>query len=125
MAVKNSQKALLKQLKKQVRLLARREEQAKNSLRVALQKIRKLGKTYKSKLAAKARTIKSKVASAQASTYAKAALDVERHIASGVEAKSRAIKSALAKVERKHAAKLTRSLEKKAKKAGRVSSTKH
>ncbi len=117
MAVKN-QKALIKKLKKQVRILKRKEEQSRNKLRAALKKAKKVGKTYKSKLARKMRMMKGKLAEAQAAGYAKVATDVERQMLKGIEAKAKVLKSAISKAEKKHIAKLRKSIAMKGKKVG-------
>lgn len=119
MAAMKNQKALLKKLKKQVRTLQRREAQSRNKLKTALKKIRKLGRSYKSKFVAKVRAMKGKISEAQASTYAKVAADVERQLKKGIEAKGKSIRSALAKFEKKYISKMTKGLAKKGKKAGK------
>lgn len=78
MAVKKSDTIMLKKLKKQVRMLEKKEEAAKNKLHAALAKLRKLNKTYKDKLNRKVRMMKDKIAKAQSSTYAMAAAHLER-----------------------------------------------
>ena len=123
MAVKTNHMALLQKLKKQVRVLQHKEALAKNRLRKALKKIHKLGKSYKSRLASSVRAMKGRIADAQASTYARAAVDFERQLAKGIVSKGRAVKSALASIEKKHAAKLMKSLAKKGKKAGKAASS--
>lgn len=120
MAVKKNDKTLLKKLKKQVKLLQSKERQAENKLKSALKKLRKLGRAYKTKLATKARQMKGKIAETQAATYAKAALHMERQLLKGIDAKSKALESAISKIEKKHAAKLRKTLEKKSKRAGKV-----
>jgi hypothetical protein len=120
MAVKKNSKTVLKKLKKQVRVLEKKEEQAKNQLRTALKKIRKLGRVYRSKLAVKARQMKGKIAEAQATTYVKAAVHLERQLLKGIDAKSKALESAITKLEKKHVAKLKKNLAKKGKKAGKT-----
>lgn len=124
MAVKRNQKALLKKLKKQVRLLQRKEEQGRNKLRTALKKIRKLGRSYKTKISKKLRTMKNKIVEAQAETYYKVAADIEREMLKGIEAKSKALKSSIHRLEKKHIARLTHSIAKKGKKLGKGKSYK-
>jgi hypothetical protein len=120
MAVKKNHQVILKKLKKQVRALQKKEEQATNKLRSALKKMRTLGHAYHTKLAAKARQMKGKIAEAQASTYAKAAVHLERQLLKGIDAKSKALESAITKIEKKHTAKLKKSLTKKGKKSGKA-----
>ncbi len=115
MAVKKSYKAMIKRLKKQVRMLQKKEEKAKNKLKTALKKMRTLSRSYKSKLTKKIRQMKGKMADVQATTYAKAAVHFERQLLKGIDAKSRALESALTKIEKKHVAKLKKSLAKKGK----------
>lgn len=126
MAVKQNHTLMLKKLKKQVRELQKKEETAKKKLKIALAKIRKLSKSYKSKLNSKIRMVKGKMAEAEASTYAKTAVHLERQILKGIESKGKAIASALSKIEKKYAAKLSKSLSKKGKvkKARKVSAAK-
>ena len=118
MAVKKNHKALLKQLKKQVRVLQKKEKQSRNQLRAALKKMRKLGRVYKSKLASKMRIMQSKIADAQASTYARVAADIERQMLKNIESKARSLRMAIDRVEKKHINKLAKSIAKKSKKAG-------
>lgn len=124
MAVKRNQKALLKKLKKQVRLLQRKEEQGRNKLRTALKKMRKLGRSYKTKISKKLRTMKNKIVEAQAETYYKVATDIEREMLKGIDAKSKALKSSIHRLEKKHIAKLTKSIAKKGKKLGKGKASK-
>jgi hypothetical protein len=116
MVDKRSQKASLKKLKKQVRVLQRKEEQSRNKLRAALMKARKLSRIYKIKLKGKMRVMKSKLAELQSSTYGKLAADLERQLLKGIEKKTRSLAQALSKIEKKHAAKLTKGISKKSKK---------
>lgn len=116
MAEKKNQKALLKKLKKQIRMLQRKEEQSRNKLKAALMKARKLSRAYKIKLRGKMRVMKSKIAEAQSSTYGKLAADLERQLIKGIERKAKSLASALSKIEKKHAAKLAKGLSKKGKK---------
>lgn len=120
MAVKKNDKLLLKRLKKQVRTLQRKEEQTRNKLRVALKKIRKLGRQYKSKLSSKMRAMKGKIAEVQSTTYIKVAADLERKLLKGIEAKSKALKLAIAKIEKKHLTKLTKGVVKKGRRVRKV-----
>lgn len=120
MAVKRVDRTILKKLKKQVRALQRKEQQARTKLKSALNKMRKLARGYQVKLAAKARQMKGKIAEAQATTYAKAALHMERQLIKGIDAKSKALESAITKLEKKHVAKLKKNLAKKGKKAGKT-----
>ena len=118
MAVKNHN-ALLKKLKKQVRDLQKKEEISRNKLRAALDKVRKLGRAYKRKLASKMHVMKSRIAKSHATAYAKIAADIERQMLKSIEAKSRAIALAVAKLEKKHVTRLTRRVVKKGKVKGK------
>jgi hypothetical protein len=120
MAVKRVDRTILKKLKKQVRALQRKEQQARTKLKSALNKMRKLARGYQVKLAAKARQMKGKIAEAQATTYAKAALHMERQLIKGIDAKSKALESAITRIEKKHATKIKKSLGKKSKMAGKA-----
>jgi hypothetical protein len=119
MAVKKNHNPLLKKLKKQVRVLQRKELQGRNKLRAALKKMRKLGKIYRGKLAGKVRSMKDKMAEMQASPYAKAAAEIERQMVKGIEAKGKSLRSALSRLEKKHIAKVIKSIDKKKRKAGK------
>lgn len=110
MVVMNKDTALLVKLKKQVNILKRREERGRYKLRLTLERMRELGKAYKSKLSKKMRIMKNKISASQANTYTKVAADLERKLMRGIEAKKRAFALALAKIERKHASKLTKSV---------------
>ena len=124
MAVKKNQKTLLTKLKKQVRLLQRKEEQSRNKLKAALAKARKLGRNYKTKLKGKMRAMKGKIAEAQSSAYGKLAANLEREILKGIERKAKSLASVLSKIEKKQAAKLTKGLTKKGKKPRKANSAK-
>jgi hypothetical protein len=117
MAVKNKNSSLLKKLTQQVRVLQKKEEQTRNKLRATLKKMHKLGNAYKAKLAKKMQVMQSKIVHAQSSTYIKMAANIERQMLKAVETKCRALAAAAAaKIEKKHAAKLTKSFAKKSKK---------
>lgn len=115
MAAKKNHKLMIKKLKKQVNLLQRKEEQSRNKLRAALKKLKKLGRSYKTKMAVKMRAMKGKLSSAKGSAYAKVAADIERKLIKGIESKSKAIASAISKIEKKHTSKFTKGVAKKAK----------
>jgi AAA15 family ATPase/GTPase len=115
MAVKQNHTLMLQKLKKQVRELQKKEETAKKKLKIALAKIRKLSKSYKIKLDSKIRMVKGKMAEAEASSYAKTAIHLERQILKGIETKGKAIALALNKIEKKYAAKLSKSISRKGK----------
>ncbi|VVC76303.1 hypothetical protein AQUSIP_16120 [Aquicella siphonis] len=123
MAVASDHHLILKKLKKKIRLLERKEELARIRLRQALARIRKLSRSYKSKLASKSRRMKAKVAEVQASTYVKSAQEMERHMLQGIETKGRALASALIKIEKKYATRLKKSLARKGKRNGKSKST--
>jgi hypothetical protein len=108
-------KRILLQLKKQVRLLRRKEEKSRQQLQLALKKMHKLGKSYKSKLAGKMRILKDKLATVQSTSYAKAVADLERKLLKSLETKARALAQAVQRVEQKHAVKLSKNLMQKAK----------
>lgn len=119
MATQHNHKAMLRKLKNRVRMLQRKEEQAKNKLRAALKKMHKIGRSYKSKLSSKMRKMKGKIAQVQASTYAKAAANLERQMLNSIGTKAKALVAAATKIEKKHAVKLTKSIAKKGKKAAK------
>lgn len=112
-AVKD-QRLMLKKLKAQVVLLQRKEHASHHKLRAALRKMHKLGKVYKSKLARKLKNMKGKIAEAEAKVYVRVADDVERQMHKKVEAKERALGSVVAKFDKKFAAKLAKSIKKRA-----------
>jgi len=114
MAAKDDHKLLLRKLKKQVRALQKKEEAAKNQLRVALLKIRKLSRAYKVRLAARLRASKARITEAK-SSYAKAAEEIERQLVKGIETRGKALASAISKIERKYATRLKRKMSKKSK----------
>ncbi len=116
MAGEKNYRAMVKKLKKQVKKLQREKERNKNKLKATLKKARKLGRSYKSKLTGKVRQMKSKIAETQSTTYGKVAANIERQILKGVEAKAKALVSVMKGIEKKHAAKLKKSVAKKGKK---------
>lgn len=107
MAVKkNNQKMLVKKLKKQVKKLQSRETKARNKLRTVLKKLRKQGTSFKRKLTIKARELQAQLADAQASAYAKLAVDLERQLIKSIRSKGKALAVVVAKLEKKHLSKL-------------------
>ena len=63
--------------------------------------------------------MKRKMAEAQATAYARAAIHLERQMISGIEKKGKALALALNKIEKKYAASITKSMAKKGKKTGK------
>jgi hypothetical protein len=116
MVVTQKQKVMLQKLKKQVKLLQKKEEQSRDKLDAAIKKVKKLGKVYKTKLSKKVRSMQSKIAMAQAKVYIKVAADIERELLKGIEKKAKAVASAAARIEKLHAAKLAKVLSSKGKK---------
>src|SRR5580700_3112923 len=102
MAMRKNHKALIKKLKKQVRMLQRKSNQNRNKLQTVLKKLRKQARGYKSKLARKVRMMKAKMVAVQSSTYAKAASSLEKQMMKSLDRKSKAFASALAKIDKKH-----------------------
>jgi len=64
-------------MKKQLSASRRKEKTAKNKLRVALSKVKKLVRTNKSKLAKKAKEAKAKIAHAEAALYLRIAESIK------------------------------------------------
>ena len=116
MVVKANDKILLKNLKKQVRLLQRKEQQGRNKLQAAFKEIRKLGNGYKVKLATKAKVMKSKIAETQNLSYAKAAADIKRQLVKNIESKAKALRAAVTRLEKKSISTISKNLAKKSKK---------
>ena len=116
MAAKKNDKSLLKKLKKQVRVLGKKEERSRNQLKAAIKKMRTIAKQTRSKLMGKARFVKAKLAEIKGSTYAKVAVDLERQLLSGVEGKAKALAAALTRMEKKRIAKLAKGIAKKGRK---------
>ncbi len=116
MAVKKNHQALLRKLAKKVKLLQRKAGKSRNQLRLALKKAQKLGRSYKSKLASKARVMKAKVEQARVDAYAEAASHLERQLLKGVKKKAKALVSAASRIEKKYASKLAKTVAKKSKK---------
>ena len=112
---------LVRQLKKQVTALQKREEKARRELMAALHKVRAIGSTYKRKLAVKAKIAKNKMVAAQAATYKRAAADIGKHLERKVAAKKKALTSAIVSVEKRFVDKLTKAIHSQAKKAVRRS----
>jgi hypothetical protein len=116
MVVTQKQKAMLQKLKNQVKKLQIKEEQSRNKLSVAIKKVKKLGRVYKTQLSKKVRSTQSKIALAQAKVYIKVAADIERELLKGIEKKAKAVADAAARIEKRHAAKLAKVLSSKGKK---------
>jgi hypothetical protein len=113
MVVKRNDRSLIKKLTRQVRLFARKEEKTRRQLSTAVRKIKKLGRNFKSKLANKMRTMKTKVAAAKNLAYVKAAANLERKMLKNIQAKTKALASAISKIEKKQVSKLTKGAAKK------------
>ena len=114
MAVTNHH-ALIKKLKKQVALLQKKEEQGRKQLHVAIKKMEKHGKLYKTKLAKQMRLMQAKIAKSKSTAYAKAVSDLEVKMLRGVASKAKALANAAKRIEKKHFAKLARAIAKKSK----------
>ncbi len=112
-------KTLIRRLKKQVRALHRKEKAASHQLQKTFRKIKALGKVYERKAAAHLRKMKAKVASAQAGAYLKSAREVEKHVKQKVHAKQKALGRVLSRFEKHFGAKLSKTLQQKAKRVGK------
>ena len=108
MVIKENHRALLKQLKAQVKLLLRKEEQAKNELRAAIKKMRSMAKGYQREFTSNLRILQNKLAEAHAQGYAKAAIEIERQLLKAVERKAQAVAKVAAQMEKATAAKLAK-----------------
>jgi len=117
--VKN-QKALLKKLKRQIRLSQSKANRSRNQLRATVKKMRKMASSYKRKLSGKMRLVQSKVGAAQAAAYIKAAAEVQRQIHKRITARAKALNSALARSEKKFASRVGKNITKKARKVGKI-----
>jgi hypothetical protein len=115
MVVRKNYQSLVRKLTKQVKVLERKEEKARRQLGAAIKKMRKLGRTYKTKLSDKLRTIKTQVAAAKTSTYIKVATHLERKMLKNIQSKAKALTAAIAKIEKKQVSQLTKSMTKKRK----------
>lgn len=71
MAVTAFNKTLLKRLKKQVAAARVKEKAARNKLRLALLKVKKITLAYENKLDKKTKETKAKVAAAESAVYSK------------------------------------------------------
>ena len=80
--------AMIRKLKKQVKLLRRREEMVKKEVKTALKTVSKLGKTYKNKLARTVRVLKSKISheKSQVAELAKCLLEKKRKVGKKIKA---------------------------------------
>ena len=101
MAVKTNQKVSIKRLKKQVRVLQKKEERSRHQLRAALKKIHKLAHSYKIKLANKLNEMKAKIAETEFASYAQAASDLQQQMLKSVNKKSKALKSVIGRFEKR------------------------
>lgn len=116
MAIVKIEALTLRTLKKQITELQKKEEAARNKLRAALQRVKKLGRVFRSRLALSAKQNKQKIAKAQSAIYLKVAHDIQRKMVRKAAAESKAIASAVAKFEKKYAADITKTIKQKAKK---------
>lgn len=124
MAVTKNHEALLKKLKAQVKLLQKKEEKSRTQLHTAFRKIQKIGKIYSNKIVRKVRLMQNKVMAAQASTYAKAASDLEQQILHKIKKKTLAIAAAIEKIEKMHAKTSSKQSKSKTKKTSKSSKSK-
>jgi hypothetical protein len=104
MAVMN--KEAVQRLKAQLKLLRRKEAQAKEKLKDALKQVSYLGKTCEDRLADAVQVIKSKIPKKEAAAYLKTAALLERQLLKSVEQKALAVAAAAAMIEKKLAVKL-------------------
>lgn len=116
MAAKKQHQAVLRKLKKQIIALQKKEEAARAQLRVALMKVKKLGKAFKRELDLKAKHVKAKVAAAESELCIKIANDIEHRLKKQVVAKTKAMSSAIEKFEKQFATGLAKAIKSKAKK---------
>jgi hypothetical protein len=79
MIASTRQSAMLKKLKKQVRLLENKERATRKKLRGALFKVKKIAYLYEKKLRKKTRATKIKVKGVEAALYSKLALSIKKH----------------------------------------------
>ena len=110
------QRVLIKKLKKQIQRLQRKEEKGRHQLEAAFQKIRKVSRIYKNKLAIKVQFIKNKLAQMRASTYMGVAKNLEQQLLKNIEGKAKTLTSIIARLEKKHMAKLAKEIIKKGRK---------
>jgi len=82
-------------------------------LRAAVKEARRLAKSYKKRLTSKVRLMQKKLAEAQATSYTRWLRKSRNPCGSHWEEKKRSLIKAVASIERKHAAKLTKSLKTK------------
>lgn len=78
MATKKNHVILLKKLKKQVSTLKRKEKMARNKLRAALSKAKKIAKAYERKLEKKTKDAKAKIVAVEAAVYTKLANSIKK-----------------------------------------------
>ena len=110
------QRVLIKKLKKQIQRLQRKEEKGRHQLEAAFQKIRKVSRIYKNKLAIKVQFIKNKLAQMRASTYMGVAKNLEQQLLKNIEGKAKTLTSMIARAEKKHMTKLAKEIIKKGRK---------
>lgn len=117
MAVKHENKRLLTKLKRKIKVLEKKEEQARVRLQAAIKKIRFLAQDYKIKLALKGRVMESKIAEVRKKSYKKIITELEDMIIKGIKQRGKALSSAIEKIDTKQLTKTSGSrLKKKAKK---------
>lgn len=113
MAVTQHHDALLRVLKKQIRVLHKKEEQNRAKLQSALTKMRELGNNYKHKLVSKMRRMRHKITKSEASMYVEVAADIERQFLKGIENKLKSLRLVLDRLEKQQPSKLTERIIKK------------
>lgn len=118
MSITQQYRATIQKLKKRIHTLERQQEQGRKKLQCAMTEARKLAKSYQSKLNAKVRDIQGKGAFDQASTYARAALDMERKMLKEVEKKAKALAAAVMEIDKKHITQLVHNFMSKFSKKG-------
>lgn len=123
MAAVKDHRQEVKRLKRKLALLQKKEEKSQRRLKAALIKIRTLSKSYQSKLAKNIRVMRIKIGRVKASTYVKAADDIQRHLIKGIASKDKSLRSAIVKVEKKHIAKLAKDMAKRVKKSSKSNAT--
>lgn len=93
-------KASVKKLKKQVKTLQKKEAKSRDQLKTAVNKMRKLGKAYKNKLASKVRVMKKKLNTSQLATYYNVAANLEQQMTKAIHEKIKAISAAISSIDK-------------------------
>ena len=116
MAVKHDRSRLLNKLKKKIKLLQKKEEQARVKLQSAIKKIHYLAHEYKIKLALKKRVMENKIAEVRKKSYVKIIDEIEDMIIKGIKTQGKVLTSTIAKFEKKRTKVPKRKPKKKARK---------